>query len=319
MYKYRKYILISAIFISIIAEFISIFGLTKLLGGSDYKIIIILMGVGFAIGKLLIATVLKTEYEALNKNLRNYLIGSLIILSVLTSLGIYGLLSDGYSITKSKDNYVQTKISLIKTKKQLFDTTKQELQTQLVSVNSSIEKLRSALSTDNQTQQVVNGKIITNIISSNKTGVQNQLDKALLDKTSLEQKILNVNDSIGSFTLKMIETEYSSTAASELGPLKFISTVSGINMDSVVNYFLLLIILIFDPVALCLLWVYFSIQPPKETKTEEPPVVIEEQAEPVKKPRAVNKKLGRPRKSKVNEMIDSVINPPPADEDKKKL
>lgn len=324
MYKYRIILFISAIFISVIAEFISIYGLSKLLGGNKYSWIIISMGIGFAIGKLLIATLLKLNSTDFHKYLRNYLVGSLIVLSMLTSVGIYGFLSDGYTQTKQKDDYVQTKINLIKKKKEHFENNVSDVKLQLVSVNSSVEKLRTSLSTDNQTQQVVKGQLVTNIVSSNKKGVQIQLDKTLDEKLLLEQRLLTNNDSISSLDLKIIETEQSSNVASELGPLKYISSVSGIQMDHVVNYLLLLIILIFDPLALSLLWAFFSLKKPMDivSPVKEilvPEVIIPEPSpEVVKKVRNVTKRLGRPKKTntEINDMIDSIIEnkPQPAEE-----
>jgi hypothetical protein len=272
------------------------------------------MGIIFAVAKLLIATILKLEYRNVAKYLRYYLILCMCILSILTSIGIYGFLSHSYMQTKSLDNTVQAKVNLIKKKNELYVNNSTNLKQQLETVNQSISDLRKSLSTDQQTQQVVKGQIITNIISSSKKGVQDQLDKALLDKDRMELQFNKINDSIAFYDLKVIEIENSSEVASELGPLKYISTVTGITMDQVVNYLMLLIIFIFDPLALCLVWVYFSIQTEPTIEKDDvviEPEIIETVIPTIKKPRNVRKKLGRPTKSdKINAMIDEVIPPP---------
>jgi hypothetical protein len=94
-------------------------------------------------------------------------------------------------------------------------------------------------------------------------------------------------------------------------------------MDRVINYFLLFFIFVFDPLALVLLWSYFSVktspttpgQPEQENLVEETKTVdeVENIIQPIKKHRNVTKPLGRPRKNKkveVNNLIDSIINEP---------
>lgn len=307
----RKLILITAILLTLIAEFASIYGLSKLLSGQ--KIYVIVMGIIFCLAKIIISILLKTEWELINKIRKGYLIISLIILCLITSLGIYGFLSDAYSGTKRKDDYVQIKIELIKKKKLHFEENANALKSEISSSVKSIQDLRTSLSTNNQTQQVIKGQLITNIQSTNKTGIQKQLDKAIEDKDKLDQRLLTYNDSIQSLDLKIIEVEQSSETTSELGPLKYISSISGIPMDHVVNYLLLLLIFVFDPLAIILLWSYFdSVKPqPKQEEESTQPSPVPEPIIPEPKVRNVTKPLGRPRKNKkqeVNKLIDSIIN-----------
>lgn len=312
----KRFIFAAAIFISLIAEFYSIYGSSKLFGGS--KVAVVIMGISFAFGKLIIAILLKTNWDEIKSTLRSYLIFALITLSVWTSVGIYGFLADAYNTTKLQDDHSQVKIFLIRKKQKFFEENVADLKQQLTSVNTSVENLRKSLSTDNQTQQVIKGQVITNITSSSKKAVQDQLDKAITEKEILQTKILQNNDSISRNELKAIEIEQSTNTASELGPLKFISKVTGKDMDFIVNVFLFLIISIFDPLALALLWSYFSIGKSSEKQEDDPqvdptPPIPDPIIDPVqeKKPRNITKKLGRPKKSKteINNMIDSIINP----------
>ena len=322
LFNLKNLVFLSSIFITVVAEIYSIYGLSKLFSG--HKNSVIIMAISLAFGKIIVASLLKLQWNNIELLRKIYLLTALVVLSLITSLGIYGFLSDGYQTTKRKDDYVQTKIELVRKKKSYFEENSNQIKTELLSVNKSVEDLRKSLSTDNQTQQVIKGQLITNIVSSNKTGVQKQIDVALLNKDKLEQRLLSYSDSIQTFDLRIIELEQSSDVASELGPLKFVSSLSGLEMDRVVNYFLLFLIFVFDPLALVLLWSYFSIKNkpveevtdiPSENKNEvilseeiaEPQVVVEN-----KKPRKVTKTLGRPRKQKneeINNLIDSVINP----------
>lgn len=281
------------------------------------------MAIALAFGKIIVASLLKLQWKEIDDGRKIYLICALVVLSLITSLGIYGFLLDGYQTTKRKDDYVQTKIELVKKKKTYFEESSTQVKDELISVNNSIEGLRKSISTDNQTQQIIKGQVITNIVSSNKTGVQKQLDIALINKDKLDQRLLLLSDSIQVLDLKIIELEQSSDVASEIGPLKFVSSMSGLSMDRVINYFLLFFIFVFDPLALVLLWSYFSVktspttpgQPEQENLVEETKTVdeVENIIQPIKKHRNVTKPLGRPRKNKkveVNNLIDSIINEP---------
>lgn len=320
-FNLKKLVFISSIFITIVAEIYSIYGLSKLFSG--HKISVIIMAIALAFGKIIVASLLKLQWKEIEGGRKIYLICALVVLSLITSLGIYGFLLDGYQTTKRKDDYVQTKIELVKKKKTYFEESSTQVKNELISVNNSIEGLRKSISTDNQTQQIIKGQVITNIVSSNKTGVQKQLDIALINKDKLDQRLLLLSDSIQVLDLKIIELEQSSDVASEIGPLKFVSSMSGLSMDRVINYFLLFFIFVFDPLALVLLWSYFSVksypitpvQPEQENLVEETKTVVEvENIVPtIKKPRNVTKPLGRPRKNKkveVNNLIDSIINEP---------
>ena len=223
LFNLKNLVFISSIFITVVAEIYSIYGLSKLFSG--HKNSVIIMAISLAFGKIIVASLLKLQWNNIELLRKIYLLTALVVLSLITSLGIYGFLSDGYQTTKRKDDYVQTKIELVRKKKSYFEENSNQIKTELLSVNKSVEDLRKSLSTDNQTQQVIKGQLITNIVSSNKTGVQKQIDVALLNKDKLEQRLLSYSDSIQTFDLRIIELEQSSDVASELGPLKFVSSL----------------------------------------------------------------------------------------------
>ena len=61
-----------------------------------------------------------------------------------------------------------------------------------------------------------------------------------------------LNDSISTYDIKILEKEVSNENKRELGPLKYVAKSLGVEMDKVVNYFLLLIVCVFDPLAVAL-------------------------------------------------------------------
>lgn len=93
-------VLLSALVIASCAAYFSIVGLTLLFIGSTTSIIV--MGSALELGKLVAVSFLHQQWEKLSLFLRTYLILASIVLSAITSVGIYGFLASGYNGTSIK-------------------------------------------------------------------------------------------------------------------------------------------------------------------------------------------------------------------------
>ena len=247
-------ILLSALAVSGSAAFYSVYGLSKLFAGAALQVAI--MAGSLEVSKLIIATLLHEYWNRLNRLLRIYLTLATVVLVLITSAGIYGFLSNAYQLTANQDKIVTRGIELVDTKQKVFEQSKTEYTTEKESVVQSISELRKSLSNPGQVQFVDRrtGKIVTSTSNDPKAraSLEKQLDDAVKRRDELTQKIQVASDSIGKFEVEKIELENNSDAAAELGPLKYISGLTGIPMDRVVNYFLLLIIFVFDQLAISL-------------------------------------------------------------------
>jgi len=237
------------------------------------------------LAKLFIAASLHQYWTRLNPLLRWYLPFALAVLVAITSSGIYGFLSDAYQKTADKDKVVTQRVNLIKTKKNRFEVQLTEIKRERESIVGSISKLRTSLSTDNQVQQIDKrtGQVLTQIQSTNKRGVQTELDNSTQQSDLLFQKIERLNDSINLYEIKIIEME-SAESVSELGPLKYLANLTNKPMDRIVNWFLILLIIVFDPLAIALVLTWLYVRNPKVEATSEvqpveeitvPPIVVE--------------------------------------------
>lgn len=248
-------ILFSALFVSGSAAFYSVYGLSKLFAGAALQVIIMASSLEFS--KIVIATLLHEYWKVLNKLLKIYLTIAVIVLVIITSAGIYGFLSNAYQLTANKDKIVFRGIELVDTKQKVFVQAKDEFNIEKESIIKSISELRKAIATPGQVQYVDrrSNQIITSTSDNPKAraALEKQLDDAIKRRDELTTKIQIASDSIGKFEIEKIQLENNSDAAVELGPLKYISNLSGIAMDRVVNYFLFLIIFVFDPLAIALI------------------------------------------------------------------
>lgn len=242
---------LSALSVSASAAFYSVTGLSKLFAGASLEVFI--MASSLEIAKLIIASFLYQYWEKINKVLRTYLTLAAFILIVITSMGIYGFLSAAYQETATKSNIVDKEIGLLNLKKERFEEDRTFLIEEKTIVDESISGLRNGLSNNViQYKDSETGEIITTTSSSTRRALQAQLDDAVVRRDNISNKLTAVTDSITNLDLKIFEVESNSEVAAELGPLKYISELTGAPMSNVVNYLLIILVFVFDPLAIAL-------------------------------------------------------------------
>jgi phage shock protein A len=228
-------IALSALSVSASAAFYSVTGLTKLFAGAAFAVGIMAGSLEFA--KLIIASLLYQYWDNINKVLRTYLTIAAGVLILITSAGIYGFLSSAYQDTANKEAIVEQQVAALETKKQLFEQNRDNYLTEKKSLTQNTAQLRSAL-----TSEKLKGK----------KSFERQITSASKSDEKVTAKLDVVNDSIFALENRILEIKTASTTTSELGPLKYISNLTGQSMDKIINWFLLIIIFVFDPLAIAL-------------------------------------------------------------------
>lgn len=259
MKRYFPYIIFTtAIFISVIAEYMSIIGISKVFSGGGLAVILLAIAIGS--GKLVAVSAIQQYWTTLSKNaggktLRVYLALAAGILILVTSMGVYGYLAAAHQATADAELLVQSRLRLLKTKQDRFKMQSTELSSDSKSMAASLENLRKSLSTDNQYQSIDRrtGQILTQIQTTKKTGVQDQIDKLSIKKDDIDSRMYRMNDSIAAYDLYIIDAEANSKSTAELGPLRFVSNLTGFSMDKIVNVWMIFLILVIDPLAIALI------------------------------------------------------------------
>jgi hypothetical protein len=244
-------IALSAMSVSASAAFYSVSGLSKLFAGATLAVII--MATSLEAGKLVIASLLYQYRKTLPFFLKSYLTLACIVLIGITSMGIYGFLSAAYQETASKASTIDTQITLIETKR---DNVREQLAVyneEKSSINKAVADLRNGLSNNTiQYKDKETGQIITTTSSSTRRALEKQLDQAIERQTEINSKVDGFNEKLFEYETEIVEVSTNNDLAAELGPLKFISGLTGVAMDKIVNWLLLTIIFVFDPLAIAL-------------------------------------------------------------------
>ena len=240
----------SALSVSISAAFYSVSGLSKLFAGAAFAVIV--MAASLEIAKLVIASLLYQYRKNLPKLLKWYLSLACVVLILITSMGIYGFLSAAYQETAAKAGSIDSKITLIEVKR---DNIKEQLAVyneEKSSINSAVADLRTGLSNNKIQYTDTLGNVITTTSRATRNALTKQLDQAIERQTVINEKIDGLNLKLFEYEEEIVEVKLSDAVSSELGPLKYLSGLTGLPMDRIINYLLLTIIFVFDPLAIAL-------------------------------------------------------------------
>jgi len=243
-------IALSALSVSASAAFYSISGLSKLFAGAAFAVIV--MATSLEVAKLVIASLLYQYRKTLPRFLKYYLSLSCLVLILITSMGIYGFLSAAYQETAAKAGNIDSQIGLIETKRNNILEQLAVYGDEKSSINTAVSSLRSGLSNNVIQYTDTLGNVLTTTSSSTRRALEKQLDQAVDRQTQINIRVDNLNEQLFNYETEIFEVTSNNNIAGELGPLKYLSGLTGLPMDKIINYLLLTIIFVFDPLAIAL-------------------------------------------------------------------
>lgn len=250
--KWLKYLLgFSAIIVAGCAAYFSVTGLAILFSGASVAVMI--MGATLEFAKLVSATYLKQQWDVIKGANKWYLTIAVAVLMLITSAGIFGFLSNAFQQQNIKIDQVQREISVWETK--------------IKSNEQQIDVLTAQL-TDLQTNQ---GKIIDkgNVNRTLLRSVDNR-DKQI---QKIQDRVTVLQDSVLSFNEKINEIKNENIGLErEIGGFRFVAESFDLPLNSVVKFFIILIVFVFDPLAIALVIAFNQLimtRPKKEDEVED--------------------------------------------------
>jgi hypothetical protein len=229
--------LVVALSVSAVSGYYSIIGLTAIFSASFWSIVI--MGCVLEAGKLVTASWLYRNWKDTSLAIRTYLTAAVVVLMFITSMGIFGFLSkahidQGLSLTTGNAD----KIEIINNKIEVEQRAINDIDTQVEQIDKAISKMIEK----GQAQSSLNAadkqrKLRNELILQKNTHIE-ALSKLREEKVPLESSI------------KKIEAE--------VGPIKYIAQLvfensSSDNLERAVRGVILLLVVVFDPLAVVLL------------------------------------------------------------------
>ena len=228
---------LSAISISVIAAGYSIIGLATLFAGA--VIPIIAMGSALEVGKLVAASWLYHNWNSdVPRLLKGYLFGAIIILIFITSMGIFGFLSKAHLDQVKPTSSNNIKIEL--------------LDKQINQQNLIIERAEKSLNLlDKALEVYIDKEYVTRGLKERK--------KQENERNDLNTAINEASDKIAELTNQKAGLELSQDKIeAEVGPIKYVAELiygenAEDNFDHAVRIVILILIFVFDPLAVLLL------------------------------------------------------------------
>lgn len=224
----RLYLFLSGAFLSGTAAYYSIVGLIAIFSGSQLPILI--MGSSLEFAKVVTATWLYKTGNRISMFMRIYLTIAVVILMFITSMGIFGFLSKAHlenSTSKTVDvisQIAEIQSDITSDEKIVLDSDKQ-LNLLDITVNSDYNILRR--------QRLIRNQLVA-------------------DRKEASSKLRENNKKLALVNAEMQKVEV------EVGPLKYIAELiygekAKTHLDSTVRIVILMLIFVFDPLAVMLL------------------------------------------------------------------
>ena len=227
---------ITSLAIAAVAAWYSIIGLTTIFSAAVVPIII--MGVVLEIGKLVAAAWVYQNWKETNVLLKSYLVSPIVVLMLITSMGIYGFLSKSHIDAGINTTEISVKL--------------ERLENRIDSEQRQIDRAEKTLKQlDDRLEKMNEGWFITRGIQQREKEQEERQQLNNIIKKS-ESEIDKLLDKKSEYQLEVKNFEV------EVGPIKYIAALvygdeAKNYLDNTVRYVILLLIFVFDPLAVLLL------------------------------------------------------------------
>jgi len=260
--NWLKYLVgLSAILIAGCAAFFSVTGLGVLFAGASTSVMVMAGSLEFA--KLVAATYLKQTWDEIKGFNKWYLTIAVATLMLITSAGIFGYLSNAFQQQNLALQQVDRQIAVYQTKIDQNTTQITQLTTQLNNLS--------------QTQNTIldKGKVNNRLLRS--------VDAKDKQAAVLNKKISDLQDSsaTANATINTIKTS-NLNLEKEVGGFRFVAEAFGVPLNTVVKFFIFIIVIVFDPLAVALIIAFNGLIMKKkedEVKHFPGPIALGQQAE----------------------------------------
>ena len=233
---------IVALIVAGCAAFFSVQGLATLYA-AKYIAVCVMAG-GLEIGKLIAASFLHRYWKSISWLLKIYLTIAVVVLMAITSLGIFGFLTGAYQQS-------HVKVELTDVKQESLNSKKEFLNTEIKQLNERINTLNEARkSQENRLQQMSSKSARPVYDDIKRSGEEIRTSRARIDE--LTNELFRVSQD-------SIQTKIEGSKEVDIGTLKYVAKAFGVDMDTVVKWFTLAIVLVFDPLAVALVLAYNSL------------------------------------------------------------
>ena len=260
--NFKWLVLLSAMAIVGMSGYYSVFGISSLFAGK--RLFAGIMAGSLEVGKIVTTTHLTRNWKKIGNAYKTYFIIATVILIIISSAGIYSYLTEAYHLTAQKMKVVDTELGTLSSEEQSLVSEKELL---IQDRNSSQEEINSLriLIDNNETRKTD----LYRAMNADTTGTVNwnaSIWKFNKDNGEYRENISDLRGIKQNATLRITDIDVrlkeiwtqsgkveTSDEASNIGPLKKLSELFDVDMDTIVKFFIFILIIVFDPLGILLI------------------------------------------------------------------
>lgn len=275
-------VMFSALSLATVAAYFSIVGLTTIFPGAFWSIFV--MGTTLEIGKLVTAVWLHRNWKKSQKLIKFYLTFSVVVLSLITSMGIFGFLSKSHIEQESSSSSISSQVSMLDNKLDAIKTKKESTQKQIESINLQKQEDTDFILKMNERLEVLDS-LVAEVRNKGGFSVSKKMaevqESQQNERSSIINNKLNCQNRINSYINKIEEQLFPKLESldeeflvimldktkldseikkieAEIGPIKYIAEIISdfggpdVNSSAAVRMVILILIFVFDPLAILL-------------------------------------------------------------------
>jgi len=246
------------------AAYFSVLGIATLFSGHYLQVLI--MAGSLELGKLIATSFLYRYWNKVVWFLKIYMVLAVLTLMTITSMGIYGYLSSGFQVNAGKLETIEKQVLLIEEQKSVISK-------EIEQNNKRIEILNEARKTQEQrVQEAGNYKLPREQAYAAIEKTNTELEKVNAKNEQLRQEQFKKDEEV-------LELQKQDTQIHDIGTFKFVAESLGLPLETIVKLFIIVIVCVFDPLAVSLILCYNIAskgsvlkEEKQETKIKEEPI-----------------------------------------------
>lgn len=222
----------TALILSVIAGYFSVVGLATIFSGAYYSVL--LMAAALEIAKVVAVSWLTRNWDGCPKAIKYYLTSSVAVLMLITSMGTFGYLSKAYLETNTQIEQMRLQIAPLETQLSLAERKLRNAQTSLDALDRLVAQ-----------SDIQQANRIRNSQRSERAALATEISSASREVEMVSSKLLPLRST-------------KATTEAEIGPLKYVAEMiygnsASTHFDAAVRGVIILLVIVFDPLAIVLL------------------------------------------------------------------
>jgi hypothetical protein len=256
---------LTAFIIAGVAAYFSVYGIATLYAGSFISVLV--MAGALEVGKLVATSFLYRYWHKINLLLKTYMLVAILTLMGITSMGIFGFLTSAYQTSLIEYSQAETQQEFLVSQKAI-------LEKELASLTMRVDTLNQSRLSQEQR--------LPSMSRRSAAPVYEDIKKSGEEITQARTRMNQIFDEIKTLDIQTLEAQKQSGKQKDIGTLKYAAELFGTDINTIVKWFTLSIIIVFDPLAIALVLAYNIAANRKFNDEEEYEEEVVEEKNPIK-------------------------------------